>query len=98
MQWFGFGAGFPFCPLCTEVLVGILPLVPPGSQTSQLYDWNHVHISSIMKHGKHYVLLLWEEVIAYRLQVPLYLEPQRVHNTKVPTWHKLPFSENSFRV
>jgi hypothetical protein len=35
-----------------------------------------------MKHGKHYELLLWEEVLAYRLQVPLYLEIQRVHNTR----------------
>jgi hypothetical protein len=31
-------AGFPFCPICIEVLVEILPLVPPGSQTNQLYD------------------------------------------------------------
>jgi hypothetical protein len=49
----------------------------------------------MMKHGKHYVLLLWEEVLAYRLQVPLYIELQRVHNNEVITWHKLPSSGNS---
>jgi hypothetical protein len=42
------------------------------------------------------ILLLWQEVLADRLQVPLYLEAQRVHNTGVPTWHKLPFPRNSF--
>ena len=57
---------------------------------------DHVYISLIRKHEKHYVLLLWEEVLADRLQVPLCLEPQKVHNTGVPIWHKLPFLGNSF--
>jgi hypothetical protein len=42
-----------------------------------------------MKHERHYVILQWEEVLAYKLQVPLYLRLKRAHNIEVPTWHRI---------
>jgi hypothetical protein len=49
----------------------------------------------IIEGMSHYVPLMWEGVLTYRLHVPLYLRLQRVHNTEVPAWHKLPFLGNS---
>jgi hypothetical protein len=89
-----FLSGFPSCLLCIVFLAGIIPLVPPESQTSKLYDCNHVHIYLVTKHGKHYVPSLWEEMLVYMLHVPLYPKFQRVHNTKVTTWDNLPFSRS----